>query len=243
LSLDIRIEPDIKPIRQGFDQTGTIFITLPISYNDSKPFAYDLAHRIANRISFSQQGQFNLHLGLVFCKSIPETEEEKKEIGDKPYSGVMHLEEVIKPFTLDSADFVKKLNTTLDNDLILMHNMAKNSSNLIDKFMGFFKIIENYCVLKDNKESLKDCLDKDERLFNIFHTTFNFSSLEHAQESFIKFIESIVHARHRCAHLKKNKKFGYLPDDPRIQEQVDPLIQPMEILTYQIIINSMTNQR
>ena len=236
--IDINIVPDGKSVREEADQTGCLYLTLPLRHEDAEPLAYDLANRIAHRISFFNRGEFNLHLGLVFSESIPETSEEEKEIGDRPYSGVMHLEEIVEPSKFDSGAFVEKINAPLDNDLITLHNIAKDSSNPIDKFMGFFKIIESYCIFKDKKQQLKKSLEENQKLFKIFHSTFKFQTLEHAKDDFIKFVGAIVHARHHCAHLKENKKFGYVPFDPRIKDEIEPIIYQLEILTYKMIINS-----
>ncbi len=237
LLIDINIIPDAKSINPKADQTGSLFLTLPLSYDEAKPLAHELAYSIAHRITFFESGEFNIHGGLVICERIPETPEEEKEIGDKPYAAEMHLEEVIEPPKFDSAIFAKKLYNSADIDLIAQHNTAKYSKHTIDKFLGFFKILESQCLSNQQKKTLEDCLKNNERLFMIFYSTFKFESLEHAKESFIKFIKSIVNARHRCAHLKENKTFGYVPFDPRIKDEVIPFIYALEILTYKLIIN------
>ena len=56
-----------------------------------------------------------------------------------------------------------------------------------------------------------------------------------SKKSFSDFIESIVYARHRCAHLKTRKNFGYVPSDPKIKEEVEPFLAPLEVLTYECI--------
>lgn len=233
----VRIAPDANPRNPSVEQTGSIFITIPLSYEQAKPIAYKVAYSLAHRITF-ESGEFSIHGGLVICKSIPETHEEEREIGDKPYCIKMHLEEVVDPPKFNSKAFVEMSKSSLDIRLIAQHNMAKSASNPIDKFLNFFKILESQCPPRGKKQTLQDSLEGDKKLFKIFHNTFKFESMDRAWESFSKFIKSIVYSRHRCAHLKENTNFGYVPIDPKIREEVEPFLEALEILTYEMIINT-----
>ncbi len=99
--------------------------------------------------------------------------------------------------------------------------------------MVFFKILES--LFPKNQQKLKDCLKNDSDLYSIYKKTFKLNDNKKSKKSFSDFIESIVSAKHRCAHLKTKKNFGYVPIDPKIKEEVEPFLTPLEVLTYECI--------
>jgi hypothetical protein len=227
MSFDVRITPDNDCKDQNAEQTGSLFITLPLTYEMAKEEVHSLVHLIAERISF-ESGEFNIHGSPVICKRISETPKEEEEIGDSPYAIEMHMEEVVSPPTFDSKSFTERSKTSIDLGLVSQHNAAKKALNPIDKFLGFFKILESQFMSKE-------CLEDSETLFKIYAGTFKFGSIDQARTSFIEFIKGIIHARPRCAHLKANKNFGYVPIDPRVRKEVEPFLLPLEVLTYATI--------
>ena len=234
ISFAMRIVPDTEPKRKEVYQTGSLFITLPLRYEKAILIVRTLAYELEQRISF-ESGDFNIHYGALFCKCIPESPEEEQELGDKPYAASMTLREADVPEAFKSNCLCDDTKTILDTRLLSQYNFSRKANNSIDKLLGFFKIIESTFIPK--KQSLADRLKGDDELFEIFKTKFNFASIEAARRSFDDFIDKIVHARHNCAHLKLKKNFGYVPLDPRIKEEVEPLIYPLQVLAHEIIVH------
>jgi hypothetical protein len=239
ISFDFRIVPEKESKHPSVDQSGTLYITIPRPYDEkSKSIAYTLAHMIAQRINF-ESCEFRILGGAFFGKRIAETPEEEKEVGDAPYFAELHIVEVEEPYAFDSKSFADNSKAPLDTGLVSQYNESKKAHNPIDKFLGFFKILESRYT--STKQKLKECLENSEELFKIYRRIFKFGSIEQARHSFTEFIGAIVHARHRCAHLKANKSFGYVPVDPRIEIEVKPFLIPLEILTYEVIMHNGRN--
>jgi hypothetical protein len=236
LSFEIRIDPDNPYKRPGIEQTGSFYLTLPLPYEKAKPHASALAQVIAERISF-ESGHFRLVGGVISCKRIPETPEEEREVGDKPYAVEMRIIEVPETPQFHSKAFTEKSNLNMDIGLVSQHNSARMAKNPIDKFLGFFKIIEAQFASRC-KEPIHECLSKNADLLGIYKSTFNFATEDQALTSFLEFVSAIVKARHQCAHLKSDKKFGYVPIDPRLKVEVEPFLVQLQVLTYHIILNS-----
>lgn len=231
----VRVSPDNSCKSTNAMQAGKLFITVPLSHEKSAPVIKDLAFFIAQRISF-EYGSFNIQGGMIICKKIPETLEEEKEVGNKPYAIEVNLIEAISPPRFDSKNFENQSKKPLDMGLVAQHNTTKNTPNPVDKFLGFFKILEKQFPPKNKNQSLKKCLESNIKLFKIYKSIFGFKSPEEARNSFHSFIKSIVHARHRCAHLKAENSFGYDPIDPKIKDEVEPFLLPLEKLTYNTIM-------
>jgi len=231
-----RIVPDEdNPNNRMSTQSGKLFINLPMSYDEAKPIAYYLAQHITQKISF-EFGDFNLRGGLIFCQNIPETPEEQKEVGDAPHCADVSLVEARGPISFNPSCFDNISKLPLDNDLMSQHITARHSPSPIDKFLGFFKILESQFLPKSKKTTLRESLSQSDILLDIFSMSFLPKEGKQLHESFCDFVDSIVHARHRCAHLKKSNKFGYSPIDPSVRTEVEPYIKPLEVLTYETII-------
>lgn len=235
-SFDLKITPDKECKNPQIDQTGQLSITLPLPYDDAKPIVHGLVHNITQKISFDSGGRFNIHGGMILGTHIPETAEEEKELGEHRHFAEMNLIEALEPpeFNSDSLEEISKL--PLDMGLISQYNATKVSKNPIEKFLGFFKIIESQFAKQNKKQNLRECLETNVNLLEIFKCTFKFETYENAHSSYIEFIKNIVHARHRCAHLRLSKKFGYVPTDHKIAIEVEPYIGALEIFTHEIIM-------
>lgn len=235
LVFDLRITPDDKPNHPNAEQTGKLFITLPLPYEKAKAIIRQLTYILEQKISF-EYGDFKIQGGLKICKNIPETTEEEKEVGEKPYIAQVNLITVVPPINFDSQEFVEKLKNKSDLRFVAQYNYAKNLPNPIEKFLGFFKIIESHFPPVYKKQPLREVLGNNSAFYDIYIKTFKFDNEVQAKESYKDFIRSIIHARHRCAHLKVDEDFGYLPNDPKIKEEIEPLLLPLEVLTYEIIV-------
>ena len=111
--------------------------------------------------------------------------------------------EVKEPAVFDSERLTKEAKS-IDIGLVSQPNLAKKTINSIDQFLGFFKILES--LFPKNQQKLKDCLKNDSDLYSIYKKTFTLNDDKNSKKSFSNFIESIVYARHRCAHWKTKKK-------------------------------------
>lgn len=229
-----QIVPDENKFIPAAMQTGKLFITLPLRFNEAKELAYYLASNISQKITF-EFGEFKIHGGMIACKNIPETQEEEIEVGDTPYNVEAIFEKAVEPNIFKTSAFEKIYSLPLDIDLVAQHNMANKATNSIDKFMGYFKILESQFPPVYRRQTLREAFIGSNILNDIFINTFDFKNNEDPLQKFDEFISSIVRTRHRCSHLKKYSNFGYLPEDPKIKTEVGPFLQPLEILTHETI--------
>lgn len=233
---ELSIVPDVEKKFPSATQTGTMFITIPYNYEEGKDFIKFLAHLISQRISFDF-GQMKIHTGMIMCERLPETPEEKELIGDAPFAVEMHLQEVVPSEKFDSHLFINQSAKSMDCRLIEQHNIARHNINLVEKYLGFFKIIESLFGPQNKKISLEDALLSSADLYNIFKEVFVYDSPTIYEGEYKKFIKRLVSGRHRCAHMKLKKDFGYWYSDPRIKDEIQPYLQPLEMITYFAIQN------
>lgn len=229
-SLDIHLVPSKEPSKSFNTHRGKVYITLPFSLEEGRKIIEIVAYDFAQRISF-EYGKFEITFGSLFGKRIPETAEEEIEIGDSPGFFEMDLIEAVGSPKFDPAKLAS-LPSSMDSGLIATFNSAKNSDNEVNQFLGFFKIIEKKYPPKKKRQPITDCLLESTDLFDIYTTVFSHSSIEDAKDEYVSYITAIVKARHGCAHLKAEKNFGYIPNDPRIESEVRPYLQSIELITY-----------
>lgn len=222
IQFEVRICPnDLKP-SPGFDQSGFIFILLPLDGEEANAAAHQLVRMLAEKLSF-QGGHFDIHGGFVVSKRIPETPEEEKEVGDTPYSLTMHLMEVIDPPVFDAKVFAAASAHPMDLRLLAQYNEASRDKGVIGQFLGLFRIVENRAFSENPKLNLKDAIKASTRLRAVFQ-----KSVEGIE--FDAFVDKAVETRHECAHLRLGKNFGYVPIDPRLESEVRPLLFQLQIL-------------
>tara|TARA_R110002124_G_scaffold249654_2_gene414757 strand:+ start:2161 stop:2970 length:810 start_codon:yes stop_codon:yes gene_type:complete len=222
LEFEARIEPENDCIcPSDVEQVGSLYITLGYGVKEAKPIAHWIAQYMAQQISF-QSGRFRIDYSFVTCKRITETEEEEKEFGDKLYSVELHLEEVIPTPAFDSERFQESALKPIDMRLLAQFNDAAADSSPIKKFLGFFRILESL-FSGSKKKPLKTAFKESDRLRRNFEKLLPDGKFE-------TFVDEVVDVRHRCAHLKLDKSFGYAPIDPKIDEEVRPLLSALEAL-------------
>lgn len=225
----VRIVPSKEAAQGRVAQTGNMFITLPYSQEDTKEFAYHIAGVVTEQISF-HSGDFSIHYGGVICKRIAETPEEEKEFGDKLYSIEMRLQEVIPPPSFRSDDISKTVFSPDVQALISQYNETKKDSSNIRQFLGYFRILESLFHSSNKKIPLKKAFITNEELRTIFD---KYS----ANLDFEDFVKHIVNVRHKCAHLKMDKGFGYTPADPGVSEDIDPYLRLLAIITHNALLD------
>lgn len=223
----VRIVPNDREPFPDSDQVGSLHILLPYSPEETRDFAFYLATVVAERTSFTN-GDFRIFGGLIFCKKIPETPEEESEIGDSPYAVEMKLVEELGPAKFNSDGLQAAPNHAIKLPLIAQFNEAKRIAQPILRFVGFFKIIESITHVKNETRHLKQVLlgsAELRRMYAALRTDMDFDT----------FVARAVDARHKCAHLKLDKGFGYTPLDSAIQREVEPLVQILEALSRESI--------
>lgn len=225
----IRVVPSEIDPPPFVEQVGSLFITLPYSYDDTKSFAYHIAGMMAEQITF-QSGDFRIHYGLVMCKRIAETPEEEEEFGDELYSAEVHLEEVLPAAEFNSTAFAQVPSNVLHPGLISQYNDTQRDSSPVRQFLGFFKIIESLYHSDDNKKTLKQAICTSSELRAVYESVVESGDFE-------LFAKTIVDIRHRCAHLKLGSGFGYAPSDPAIESEVKPYLPLLAEMAYQCILS------
>ncbi|PTU30133.1 methylamine utilization protein MauJ [Stenotrophobium rhamnosiphilum] len=219
---EARIEPEKnQECPPGVEQVGDLYITVALGLKEAKPLAYWLAQYMTQQISF-QSGQFRINYGLVSCKRIPETEEEAQELGDRLYSVEVHLEEIMPSPAFNSEQFQKNVRKPIDMRLLSQFNDAAAENNPIKKFLGFFRILESL-FSGTRQEPLKTAFKSSDKLRRNFIELF-------PNRNFEEFVNTAVDVRHRCAHLKLEKSFGYAPIDPNVDKEVRPYLLALEEL-------------
>jgi hypothetical protein len=234
IEFELIIVPDKERKHPSAEQTGIMYITIPYNYEGGKEVIKGLASLLSQRIWFDF-GELKLSTGMIMCERLPETPEEKELVGDAPFAAEVHLEEVVPPPTFDAKLLTDQSAVTMDTRLVAQHNSARKTTNPIEKFLGFFKIIETLFVPHDKKVALQDALLSNEDFYNLFTKVIRYDSPQQYEKEYKRFILRIVSGRHRCAHMKLKKNFGYWASDPRVKDEIDPHLRALEVLTYYAI--------
>lgn len=206
------------------EQVGSLFILLPHSYGDTKAFAFHVARMVADRITF-QQGDFRILSGLIACKRIAETPEEEAEFGENLYNIEAHLVEVVAAPTFDSSQITKTPSSPQHLALSSQFNETKRDKSSIRQFLGYFRILESVCHTSDDKIPLKQRLLASAALRGIHDRLVNHGDYE-------TLIAEFVEIRHKCAHLRLEKGFGYAPADPAVERNVKPHLPLLEAMAH-----------
>lgn len=229
---EFKIIPNEESIHSEETQRGSLFITLPLEPDHAKEKIWYLLHTIIEKINFNNPGKFEVNCAFYMGKRIPENDEEEQTIGDTPYFSEMTIVEYRGEPEFDSTSFASLSSNANDLVLIQQHNHASNIKHSIDKFVSYYKIIEDI-FSTDKKISAKKLLLDSEPLKEIYLGAFN---VEKTIEDYKEFIENIVSIRHKCSHLKRNSDFGYVLNDERIESEVDAFIGIMDYVTKELIL-------
>ncbi len=210
------------------EQVGSLFVTLPHSPKETRDFAFHIAAMVADRITF-QQGDFRIGYGMVLCKRIAETPEEEQEFGANPYSAELSIEEIIPLPAFDSKGLTRAPSAPQHEALIAQYTGTKRDTSPIRQFLGYFRILESIYHVDKKRTPLKQVLVASEDLRGIHQLLF-------ADASFESTISELVEVRHKCAHLKLSKGFGYVPVDPAVEHEVKPHISALATFAYYSIM-------
>lgn len=229
IHFDVRIEPEPdQEWTEGVMQTGKLFVVLPFNVEEARPVATFVSEQMREKVAF-ESGDFSINYGIVYAERIPETPEEAREIGDTPHAVFMNIVEVDMSDvpSFNSEGFKKTSSKPNDVRLMSQFNLASKETSTVSQFLGYFRILESlYCRPKSRNLTLD--LKASTELAGVFEYVFKSGSFE-------EFVEAIVYARNRCAHLKMDQGFGYAPIDPEVRTKVEPYVQPLRDLSYNCI--------
>ncbi|MEI6746210.1 MAG: methylamine utilization protein MauJ [Methylococcaceae bacterium] len=223
-------------------QIGSLFLTIPLSADDAEKIVFQLLHLVVQQVNFNNEGTFEVSTAWYRGKSIPETEEERLEIGDRPYFIQMNLVESSMEPKFDSSQFVNRVSQTqMDFVLIQQHNHATQAKHPIDKYLSYYKIIEDICSTRSSTKkriTAKELLSNNVLLKEIHNSAFNPPK---SNKEYVDFVSIIVDIRDKCSHLKRDNGFGYITTDERIQTEIEKYIDFMHYITHQLIIKNNKN--
>lgn len=224
----IRITPSDRIPPPEALQVGSLFIELPLGQKETKDAALFLAKIVIDRIRFTQ-GDFRINWGLIICKHIPETAEEEETLGEGVYGITLNLVEVSPTSpTFDPSLLEKSPSSTAHIPLISQFNEAERDKNPITKFLGFYRIIESATHTSVESSNAKTLLKSSPRFKQAYEKVIARPNLEAD-------VDALVSTRHRCAHLKLSKGFGYTPVDPAVHNEVKPLIALARAIARELI--------
>ena len=210
-------------------QLGKIYIQLPGNGGQTEGLAYSLVNSVAQQINFLQ-GRIKIDYGFVSNELLPETPEEKEEVGDNRFSMTVQLKPVPDRVPFDSSAIKKVTN----NPLLQQFNDASNAQSPIDQFIGFFKILEGFFGGHPIKPSLKNSTALRQLAFEHLEIQDCGAIRRISQAEFEKLVDDLADTRHQCAHLR-DSGFGLTYGDHRVQTQVIPLLAPLKILARETI--------
>jgi hypothetical protein len=150
------------------------------------------------------------------CERIPETEEEKEEVGELTHHILkIALETVPEKQTFNPETLNGSGLPAYNPVLLKLFNNAESKRDIIDKYLTRFKILETEFIDNNSREPAKKQLKNSSNLYNVFMSSVPSESAN--RQLFENLIDNFVDARGKCAHLKKYK-YGYLPDDHMLSE-------------------------
>lgn len=158
MQTQIRIEPDPEsPADRSVEQSGKLIITLPLPPGAAEEWAHVAAYNIGEQIA-CRNGDFRVHYGFVTCRRIAENDEEEAAIDGKPYSIRLHLTEVVSTPEFDGSRLSAIGGVGAPVDLLSQFNETRRDTNLVRKFLGYFRVLESLSHSEKDRRPLKQAL-------------------------------------------------------------------------------------
>lgn len=232
--LTIRLEP-LLPDRQTEHCHGHLFLTLPGQPDQAQPLFERILPCILEHIRFFYS-DFDLLGGGICAKRIPETEEERQLIGDRPYDIRVTMREVPDPVPFN-PDVIRLFPHTPEvGPLIDQFNSARAARSPIDRYLGMFKVLElQFHTGWDPKKSLRNRKDFISLAYRVVQIKKDGRNKPIQQNEVPGLIDDLVKTRDQCAHLQR--QFGYGPHDREVYEWVEPLAGLVEKLALESILH------
>jgi hypothetical protein len=225
----VTIEPEEEK-HGSIRQLGKMNIILAGNSEQTKDLAYSLAINLAEQITFSQ-ARIKIDGSFISSELLPETAEEKAEIGENRFSVTMQVKEVPDKVPFDSASLQRVTN----NPLVKQFNEAKNAKSPVDRFIGLFKILEDLYGGQPVKASFKGSTELKQIALQNLEIEDGGAIRQISQVEFEKLVDDLANTRHECAHLRRSTGFGITYGDARVQSEVEPLLIPLETLAYEAV--------
>lgn len=218
--IEIRPEPKNE---KTISTSGTVAISIPFDIKKGTPIAHQIAYEFGQRMAF-EFGDFQIGWALLFCERIPETEQEKEEIGELTHHILQIALQTVPEKQTFNPDELNRFELPRYNQILLkLFNDAELKTDIIDKYLTRFKILEAEFIDNNSRVSAKEQLKGSITLKQVFYSVATSNS--NTDAAFASLIDSFVDVRGKCAHLKKYK-YGYLPGDQGLNE--------LELLEFQL---------
>ncbi len=230
----LQIVPDVRCKRPGPDVTGKLLITISGQPEETEEFAHFVAERAKAQLCFPD-GRMEILGGMIMGKRLPETPKEEEEIGDRPYYVRMHLEEVGHVPVFDPKRISALRGDHDFGSLLEQYYAAKQLKTPIDRFLGFFKVLERAYAGGRSGNLLRALQGSDDFYILVRSVKKPSKSDKDAidRQEFNTLLRQLIRVRGNCAHLRG--KSGYYPGDPRIQTEVEPNVPLLEALAERCI--------
>src|SRR5262249_7593219 len=145
---------------------------------------------------------------------------------DGPCSLFLRLRTVPEKTPFDGSLLEKVTN----NALLRQFNAANEASSPIDRFIGLFKILEDFYGGCPIKKALCDSKELREIALDCLKTSKGNIMGKISVVEFEQLVGEFVNTRHQCAHLRSAEGFGISYRDIKVQTTVVPLLNPLEAL-------------
>jgi hypothetical protein len=210
----IEIRPNIRK-ESSTSSSGTVAISIPFNIDAGSPVAHKIAHDFSQLMCF-EFGDFQINWAILVCERIPETNEEKEEIGELTHLLLqLSFRTVPEGISFDKRS-INGLQLPRYNQVLMeLFNNAEQKTDLVDKYLTRFKIVETEFIDNASRVPAKTQLKNAPALFNAFYSI----ALNHSKSRavFDDLVDRFVDARGECAHLK-NYNYGFFPRDPRLKQ-------------------------
>lgn len=230
VEFQLRLVPDNELMTPSIDDAGRILITLPGTPDATESLTQEILFGAKEQIEFPH-AQITVLGGLILAKKIAENEQEEKEIGDHPYSGRLEFEEMPRYHPEFDPGRLTGMRAATDYlPVLAQYNLAKLLQSPVDRFLGFFKVLEKAHAPGRGGNLLK-ALRANDALWNLARkVVFESASKKYLtnRNRFNELLKKLVRVRDNCAHLRGQT--GYSPGDPRIRTEVEPYLEMVSAL-------------
>ncbi len=238
VEFEMDIVPDKKISQSAMEQTGRLILILAGSPEETKEFAFLIAENAGEQISFFH-GKLTLDTGLVSAERIAESTTEEQLIGDKTFSLMMNVEQVVP---LKSFNPVVLSAFKLSNEIIpalRQYNTAKESISQIDQYLGFFKVLEQLASATSNSRKATVLLGDSEELYEVACRILTVSSSDGKRklslDDFRSLVKNMVRTRDHCAHLQTRNGTGFVSGDKRVKDELQPLLGLIREFAFELL--------
>jgi len=181
-----------------------------------------------------------IHFGLFTAERIPQSDEEREAIKDAPYIVEAHLVEVEDVPEVRIGDIPELPGDPQVLRLIRQFNAAERARSAIDRFLGFFKVLEDlYCTGNNTMGNLERSLELFDLANEILRTGHGVGRRQLTRDEHNAWLGKIVMARDQCAHLRSSQGFGVAPSDPLVRTEIAPLVEELRLVAFDAIRRKM----